>query len=97
MAREVIMRFNGFSREGNEPILESVGELVRCKDCRLNRTESCPMTVSYTDNVKHWIYCGQMGFCSFGEKKRGTRGEHNKYNRRGKRTSYKNGHSIQNI
>lgn len=36
MEREVIMRFNGFSRDRNEPILEHVGELVRCKDCKFS-------------------------------------------------------------
>lgn len=31
---EVIMKFNGFSREGREPVLEYKSDLVRCIDCR---------------------------------------------------------------
>lgn len=32
--REMIVKVNGFQREGHEPVLQYAGELIRCKDCK---------------------------------------------------------------
>ena len=52
--------------------LKVVGELIRCKDCKYNRTIKCPMRVeSYTSG---YGYCVDIrnepdDFCSLAERK----------------------------
>lgn len=63
--REMIVKVNGFQREGHEPVLQYEGELIRCKDCK---------HWSADDNE---TYCEELGifgtspnsFCSFARKK----------------------------
>lgn len=63
--REMIVKVNGFQREGHEPVLQYAGELIRCKDCK---------HWSADDNE---TYCEELGifgtspnsFCSFARKK----------------------------
>lgn len=34
--KEVIVRINGFQREGHQPVIEIEKELIRCKDCKFH-------------------------------------------------------------
>lgn len=45
--REMIVKVNGFQREGHEPVLQYEGELIRCKDCKHNRKAKCPMYIEH--------------------------------------------------
>lgn len=45
--REMIVKVNGFQREGHEPVLQYAGELIRCRDCKHNRTAKCPMYIEH--------------------------------------------------
>ena len=65
--REMIVKVNGFQREGHEPVLQYAGELIRCKDCKYYRWESdmCDYPYATAQNVVH-----EDDFCSKAERRK---------------------------
>lgn len=63
--REIIVKVNGFQREGHEPVLQYERELIRCKDCKHWDGDDCE------------TFCSELGifgtdpnsFCSYAKRK----------------------------
>lgn len=39
--REMIVKVNGFQREGHEPVFRYEGELIRCRNCKHHKGYNC--------------------------------------------------------
>ena len=63
--REMIVKVNGFQREGHEPVLQYAGELIRCKECK---HWDCDDSESYCDELG--IFNTDMNsYCSYAKRK----------------------------